>query len=63
MNGTPAGRFVSVTNNDFFDNHDAPIAIDPTGSWPPIRSTPLSSGNPFFRGNVMQRNDINGMAV
>ena len=57
------GTYASVTNNDFFDNLDAPLAITPNGllAGDPLR--PLRSGNPFFRGNVLLRNDINGLAV
>ncbi|MFO0954058.1 MAG: hypothetical protein U0835_23465 [Isosphaeraceae bacterium] len=57
------GAFASITNNDFFDNQDAPIAIEPNGLLAADPLTPLSSGNPFYRGNVMERNDINGLAV
>ena len=41
-----------------FDNLDAPMHIQPNGllAGDPLR--PLLSGHPFFRGNVMQRNDI-----
>ena len=64
--GTPLaelGTHAIVTNNDFFDNLDTAMQIEPNGllAGDPLR--PLLSGNPFFRGNVMQRNDINGMAV
>ncbi len=49
-----------VTNNDFFDNLDAPMQIEPNGlmAGDPLR--PLLSGHPYFRGNVMKRNDIDG---
>ncbi len=57
------GARVSITNNDFFDNFDAPIVIEPDGLLAADPLRPLQSGNPFFRGNVMQRNDVNGLAV
>ena len=62
-NAAPGGAFVSVTNNDFFDNLDAPIVVEPDQllATDPLR--PLVSGNPFLRGNVLQRNDINGLAI
>ena len=33
-----------VTNNNFYDNLDAPIRSSPTGCWPPIPLRPLVSG-------------------
>lgn len=61
--GGTGGTFVSVTNNNFNDNQDAPMAIRPNGLLAADPLVPLSSGNPFFRGNVMERNEINGLAV
>ena len=60
---TGTGANVVITNNDFLDNLDAPIRIQPNGlrATDPLR--PLQSGNPFFRGNVMERNTYNGMRV
>jgi len=60
---TPRGTTAYVSNNNFFDNLQAPISVDPNGllSTDPLR--PLLSGNPFFRGNIMQRNELNGMEV
>ena len=57
------GTTAYVTNNTFLDNLQAAISIDPNGllATDPLR--PLVSGNPFFRGNLMQRNQINGMEV
>jgi len=52
------GTRLSVTNNDFFDNQDAPIGITPDGLLAADTIRPLSSGHPFFRGNVFQRNDL-----
>lgn len=57
--GTP----VYVTNNNFFTNFDAAMQIEPDGllAGDPLR--PLVSGHPFLRGNVMQGNGIDGLAV
>jgi hypothetical protein len=57
--GTP----VFITNNKFDNNQDSPMAISPDGllAGDPLR--PLESGHPFFRGNVLVNNDINGMSV
>ena len=57
------GQRAYITNNSFSDNLQAPIGIDANGllSADPLR--PFQSGNPFFRGNVMQGNDINGVEV
>ena len=57
------GTYASVTNNDFFTNVDAAIAVNPNGLYAGDPSKPLVSGNPFFRGNVMQNNGIDGLAV
>jgi hypothetical protein len=57
------GTTAYVTNNDFFDNLQAPIGIDPNGLLAADPLRPLSSGNPFFRGNVMTGNDFNGLEV
>src|SRR5262249_3451871 len=57
------GSHVMVTNNNFFDNLDTPMQIEPNGLKAGDALRPLLSGHPFFRGNVMQRNDIDGMAV
>ena len=61
--GTGFGGYVSVTNNDFYYNQDAPMAVDPNVLFAGDASRPLVSGNPFFRGNVMQGNGIDGLAV
>ncbi len=58
-----AGAYVMVTNNNFTDNFDAAIQIDPDSMLSADPTTPLTSGHPFFRGNVMRRNDIDGLAV
>jgi hypothetical protein len=62
-NTLAAGAFVMVTNNNFTDNFDAAMQVDPDSLLSADPVTPLVSGHPFFRGNVMQRNDIDGMAV
>jgi len=57
------GSHVYITNNNFFDNFDAAMQIEPNGllAGDPLR--PLLSGHPFFRGNVMQGNGIDGLIV
>ncbi|SIO62070.1 Subtilase family protein [Singulisphaera sp. GP187] len=57
------GTHVMVTNNDFFDNLDTAMQIEPNGLMAGDAIRPLLSGHPYFRGNVMQRNDIDGLAV
>ena len=57
------GSHVYITNNNFYNNFDAAMQIEPNGllAGDPLR--PLVSGHPFFRGNVMQGNGIDGMVV
>jgi hypothetical protein len=56
-------RFL-VTNNNFFDNKDVPMSIQPNGLLAADTIHPLASGHPFFRGNVFQRNlGGNGLLV
>lgn len=62
-NSLLAGAYASVTNNDFFANQDAAIAADPNSFYAGDPTKPLVSGNPFFRGNVMKYNGIDGLAV
>ncbi|MDB5349012.1 MAG: hypothetical protein JWN86_259 [Planctomycetota bacterium] len=59
----PLGTTAYVSNSNFFDNLQAPISDDPNGllATDPLR--PLRSGNPFFRGNVMLRNQLNGLEI
>ena len=57
------GARVMVTNNNFYSNADTPISADPDALLATNPLTPLTSGNPFFRGNVMQYNGINGLGV
>ncbi|WP_152050601.1 S8 family serine peptidase [Tautonia marina] len=63
LSGFGAGAFVSVTNNDFYDNFDVPILVSPNQLLAADPTRPLLSGNPFFRGNVMERNSINGLGI
>jgi hypothetical protein len=60
---TDLGSHVYITNNNFFHNFDAAMQIEPNGLLAGDPLTPLQSGHPFFRGNVMQGNGIDGMAV
>jgi hypothetical protein len=65
-NATPLdelGTHVMVTDNNFFDNLDTAMQIEPNGLMAGDALRPLLSGHPFFRGNVMQRNDIDGLGV
>ena len=57
------GTHAYITNNNFFDNFDAAMQIEPNGllAGDPLR--PLLSGHPFFRGNVMTGNGIDGLSV
>lgn len=57
------GTKAMVTNNDFFDNGQAAISDWADGLLAGDALRPLVSGHPFFRGNVMQRNEINGLEV
>jgi hypothetical protein len=58
-----AGTHAYITNNNFFDNFDAAMQIEPNGLLAADPLDPLESGHPFFRGNVMQGNGIDGLAV
>jgi large repetitive protein len=57
------GSHVYITNNNFFHNFDSAMQIEPNGLLAGDPLTPLASGHPFFRGNVMQNNGIDGMSV
>ena len=57
------GSHVYITNNNFFDNFDAAMQIEPNGLLAGDPLDPLVSGHPFFRGNVMQGNGIDGLSV
>jgi hypothetical protein len=57
------GTHAYITNNNFYNNFDAAMQIEPNGLLAGDPLTPLESGHPFFRGNVMQGNGIDGMAV
>ena len=58
-----AGTHAYITNNNFYHNFDAAMQIEPDGLLAGDPLTPLESGHPFFRGNVMQGNGIDGLAV
>ena len=57
------GTHAIVTNNNFYDNLDTPMQIEPNGLLAADPLTPLESGDPFFKNNLLQRNDIDGLAV
>jgi len=58
------GTHAMITNNNFFDNRNAAIDVaEPDGLLAGAPLTPLLSGKPFFRGNVLQRNDLNALEV
>ncbi len=57
------GSHVYITNNNFYDNFDAAMQIEPNGLLAGNALEPLASGHPFFRGNVMQGNGIDGLVV
>jgi hypothetical protein len=58
-----AGTHAYITNDNFYNNFDAAMQIDPNGLLAANPLTPLASGHPFFRGNVMKGNGIDGLAV
>ena len=57
------GTHVYITNNNFFNNLNAAMQIEPNGLMAGDQLTPLVSGNPFLRGNVMTGNGIDGLMV
>ncbi|MFO0910304.1 MAG: hypothetical protein U0794_18500 [Isosphaeraceae bacterium] len=58
------GTRLMVTNNNFYDNADVPMSITPNGLLAADTLNPLSSGHPYFRGNIFQRNaGANGLYV
>ncbi len=57
------GSHVYITNNNFFNNFDAAMQIEPNGLLAGNPLTPLASGDPFLRGNVMTGNGIDGLMV
>ena len=63
IGGSRLGAYAYITDNNFYDNQDAPIAADVNAFYAGDPLRPLLSGAPFFRGNVLLRNDINGLAV
>jgi len=63
FNGGALGTRLMVTNNTFTDNLDVPMSINPDGLYAADTLRPLSSGAPFFRGNIFQRNGANALLV
>ncbi len=61
--GQALGTTAYITNNNFNYNLQAPISETPNGLLAADPLTPLDSGNPYFRGNVLQGNDVNGLEV
>ncbi len=57
------GTHAYITNNTFLNNFDAAMQIEPDGLLAGNPLTPLASGHPFFRGNVMTGNGIDGLSV
>ena len=57
------GTRVYVTNNNFFHNFDAAMQVEPDGLLAGDTLHPLVSGHPFLRGNILQGNGIDGLAV
>ena len=57
------GTHAYITNNNFFDNFDTAMQIEPDGLLAADPVHPLASGHPFFRGNVMQGNGIDGLGI
>jgi hypothetical protein len=57
------GTHAIITNNNFYGNVDTPMQIEPNGLLAADPLRPLQSGDPFFHGNVLQRNDIDGMSI
>ena len=61
---TTYGTRFMITNNNFTDNADVPMSITPDGLFAANTLEPLSSGHPYFRGNILQRNlGANGLYV
>ncbi len=57
------GAKVYITNNNFYNNFDAAMQIEPNGLLAGNPLTPLASGAPFLHGNVMTGNGIDGLSV
>src|SRR5208282_5974518 len=57
------GTHVYITNNNFYHNFDAAMQVEPNGLLAGDPLHPLVSGLPFLRGNVLQGNGIDGLAV
>ena len=56
------GSRAIITNNNFFFNLSA-LVTTPNGLLAADPQTPLSSGNPFFRGNVLRNNQYDGLHI
>jgi hypothetical protein len=63
FNQVAPGTRAYVTNNNFFDNQEAAISVSADGLLAADPLRPLQSGNPFFRGNVLLRNDVNALEI
>lgn len=63
VTGQGTGTHVSITDNNFYYNADAPMNITPDGLYAGNLQTPLASGAPFFHNNVMVGNDYNALRV
>ncbi len=58
-----AGTHAYITNDNFYNNFSSAMSIEPNGLLAGDPLTPLASGHPFFRGNVLHGNGIDGMSV
>ena len=54
---------ISITDSNFHDNQGAAISATPDFLRAGDPTNPLLSGNPFFRGNVLTNNDLNGLEL
>ena len=57
------GTHAYITNDNFYNNFDAAMQIEPDGLLAADPLHPLASGHPFFRNNVMTGNGIDGLSV
>ena len=57
------GTHVYVTNNNFYNNFDTAMQVEPDGLLAGDPLHPLVSGHPFIHGNVLHGNGIDGLAV
>ncbi len=63
VGGGALGARVSITNNTFNDNADAPINLQPDSLLAGDPQRPLLSGDPFIHGNLFVNNDVNAVVV